>query len=250
MNLVLNLELRNRVIALRLSALVATLLVVPAFATAGPITGYATGSLECVSTNPCYSYSASGAIGVSWSGPGNATSTLLAGFPSSGTTAGSRLGENIIDQDYQTQGGLDVDLATIIWDDNDNLGQSNDLVNFAVNWNMTLNFTDPVGQYTSPKSLFITLKNGEKNDTIALSDLSHISFELPGWHVTNLHYMLADPTGGSLAGTSWTSKKDEPDSRLWLVGDFQPTQVPEPSLPLLIGLGIATGVLLAGRWKN
>lgn len=214
---------------LKFAVLVSALLLVPVAVFAVPITGTSTGTLSNISGDgaalvPGTNYEMSWGGGMGGGGMGGGM-----GGMASTLTAGTG-GHDAISRDYAASGGLNVHLASLKWDNKDNLNNTT----VQANWNVTIDLSDPSGSYSLPAdSLSISLKKMMSQDTLTLDDLSGLVWSFSGWEVKNFHYMV----GTASVGTQWKTSKGDCET-LWLTADFTRCPVPEPATFLLVGSGI------------
>lgn len=212
-----------------LVALTAIGVLTSASAFATPIVGTSTGTLSGASgsttqVTQVHPYQ------VSWGGPGNQTTLLTAG------TAGT----DTIDQDYATLGGTGVKIASLTWNNLDNVNGKN----VDLNWGVTVTLTDPsfIGPLAT-NTLSVALKNGTHGDTMLLDSLSGLSlpFISGPWVADNFRYVVNDTV---LSNLEWTTVMGT-TSTLWIEADFTctppdsgPAPVPEPGTMMLLSVGV------------
>jgi hypothetical protein len=147
-----------------------------------------------------------------------------------------------------------VKIAQLTWFNSATLSQS-DLSSFGVDYNLTIAFTSPVGASGDSELFDLTIANpsnppGDVISSFTLNDLANLSFNLPGWTVSNLHY-VAD-SGTSLCGnnnTSWCNPEGN-TGNLYIEANFTKTNVPEPLTLSLFSAGLAGVAALRRRRKQ
>jgi hypothetical protein len=131
----------------------------------------------------------------------------------------------------------DVPLASLLWKNSYNKDGT-----FSVAWDIELTFITPPSSYSFSDGLgLVVVKNA--NDNITLSSLPSATLILPGWQISNFHYMVGST---DLAGLTWTTSNGD-QTTLKVVADF--TYVPEPGTLILLGSGLLALAVVAGRKK-
>jgi len=219
-----------------LSAIGILTLSVSAFAT--PITGTSTGTFTLGPESGIQVTLDTNSYTASWPGNGNQTSYLT-----SGTYA--------ISQDYTTQGGNGVKLASLTWADNDN----QQTANVNLNWTVSVILSDPVLNSTLGP-LLNNLSLQKKGDTLTLGSLAGTPSWTTldnTWQVSNFRYVADDPS--KLNNLAWTNQMGTTET-LWIEADISDpdpnhiTPVPEPGTVMLLGAGCLGLAVYGKRRRN
>jgi hypothetical protein len=236
-----------------LTATVLCAIALPTAVMAAPITGTGQGSFSNLSScdNSGFSQDCrivnTGANGsntqVQWGSTSSNTD-----FVNPSTLTAVDLALNVINN------ATNVKIAQLTWFNSATRSQS-DLNSFGVDYNLTIAFTSPVGSTGDSELFDLTIVNptnppGDVISSFTLNDLANLSFTLPGWTVSNLHY-VAD-SGTSLCGisnTSWCNPEHNTGS-LYIEANFTKTSVPEPLTLSLFSAGLAGVAALRRRRKQ
>ena len=146
-----------------------------------------------------------------------------------------------------------VTIAELTWTNSATLAHE-DLNSFDVRYNLNIAFTAPIGASGDSEMFNLTIVNpinppGDIISSFTMTDLTDLSFFLPGWTVSNLHY-FAD-SGTSLCGinnTSWCNPEGN-TGNLYIKANFTKTYVPEPMTLSLFSMGLAGAAALRRRRK-
>ena len=121
---------------------------------------------------------------------------------------------------------------------------------FHSTYTLTVSFTAPSGSTGDSQSFGLTIDNtsNPRGDDIlgglTLSNLSGLSFSLPGVTVSDLHYVCASGCGSNgasfttSAGSSTWYNPEGNTAVLEIVADFTATATPEPMSLALLGSGL------------
>jgi hypothetical protein len=146
-----------------------------------------------------------------------------------------------------------VTIAELTWTNSATRAQS-DLNSFNVDYHLSISFTSPIGAGGDSEVFDLTIQNpinppGDVMGSFTLSDLSDLTFTLPGWTVSNMHY-VAD-SGTYLCGlnnTSWCNPEGN-TGNLYIKANFT-QKVPEPVTLSMFGVGLAGAAALRRRRKQ
>jgi hypothetical protein len=147
-----------------------------------------------------------------------------------------------------------VNIARLTWFNSATRSQE-DLNSFDVDYNLSIAFTSP-GNSSDSRLFDLTIVNpsnppGDIISFFTLADLQSFSFNLPGWTISNLHY-VADG-GSTLCGnnnTSWCNPENN-TGNLYIKADFtQTVPVPEPLTLSLFSAGLVGVATLRRRRKQ
>jgi hypothetical protein len=148
-----------------------------------------------------------------------------------------------------TANASNISIAQLTWFNSATIAQ-NDLNSFGVDYHLSVAFTSPVASIGDSHVFDLTVVNpinppGDVISSFTLVDLADLNFSLPGWTVSNLHYVAGN--GSSLCGinnTSWCNPEGN-TGNLYIKGNF--TKVPEPMTMSLFGVGLAGAAALRRR---
>lgn len=130
--------------------------------------------------------------------------------------------------------------------------------NFDVNYTLAIAFSSPIGS-TGDSELFNlnivspTNPPGDLISAFTTTDLSNLTFILPGWTVSGLHYVADGGTtfGGSCGTNTWCNPESN-TGNLYIEANFTQNvaKVPEPLTLSLFGAGLAGAAALRRRKQN
>ncbi len=153
-----------------------------------------------------------------------------------------------------------VKIAQLTWYNSATRGDSTP-DDFNVDYQLTVTFSQPGGssgdiQLFPLRIVSPTNATGDSVGAFTLAELAGLSFTLPGWSVTNFHYVAANGTTfGTCAEVSGNNNWCNPENNtgnLFIEADFTqiPTSVPEPMTLSLFGAGLAGAAAMRLRRRN